>query len=431
MMTYSEAVDYLYSQLPMFQRIGAAAYKKDIINTRRLCDHFGHSYTQYPTIHIAGTNGKGSTSHMLASVLQEAGMKVGLYTSPHLKTFTERIRVNGSAISETFIAGFVEANKDFFSSFDPSFFEITVAMAFEYFAHEKVDVAVIETGLGGRLDSTNIITPVLSVITNIGRDHMQLLGNTLPEIAAEKAGIIKDGVPVVIGERHPETESIFERTAAGKNAPCTWAEDQWKVQQYGYVQEGDRQYLQMQIRSGSEEKTLQTELLGHYQLKNIVTVMAAVSVLQKNGWKIGEAAVREGIKNVWRNTGLKGRWQILGNSPLVIADVGHNKEGMQMVLKQLETYRYKQLRMVLGFVNDKEIGEILRMLPQEARYYFTKAAIPRAMDEQEVKMQAESYGLFGDAYPSVEEAFNAAIGDSGPEDLVFVGGSTFIVAEVV
>jgi dihydrofolate synthase/folylpolyglutamate synthase len=432
-MTYAEAVDYLYTQLPIFQRVGASAYKKDLHNTWKLFDHLGHSYKSYPTIHVAGTNGKGSTSHMIASVLQESGLKVGLYTSPHLRSFRERIRVNGAEIGEEYITRFVQENKDFFASFDPSFFEITVAMAMDYFATEKVDIAVIETGLGGRLDSTNIITPVLSVITNIGWDHMSLLGDTLPEIAAEKAGIIKENIPVVIGERQEEVLPVFERTAKEKNARLSIASDLYRVESYEYITE-DRPYLEAELRHirGNQLMPVQTDLLGNYQLKNIVTVVASLSVLMDHtDVRIPGIAIWNGLRNVAQNTGLAGRWQILQESPLVIADTGHNKDGLKYVVEQLQTYSYNTLRMVIGFVNDKEIGEILRLLPTGARYYFTKADIPRALDEKEVQQQAKAAGLSGDSYPSVKEALAAAKRDSGPEDLIFVGGSTFVVAEVV
>lgn len=431
-MNYTEAVDYLYSQLPMFQRIGASAYRKDLTNTLRLCEHFGQPQRRFRSIHIAGTNGKGSTSHALASVLQEQGYKVGLYTSPHLRSFTERIKINGQEVAEDFVTRFVAQNKDFFATFDPSFFEITVAMAFVYFAEEKVDMAVIETGMGGRLDSTNVITPLLSVITNIGWDHTQFLGDTLEKIAGEKAGIIKPGVPVVVGERQAETDAVFVAAAAAHKAPLVFAEDQWELENHQYIRE-DHLYLRMHLveAKNGELFTLDTDLNGLYQLHNMTTVMAALSALRKTGIDISEEAIHRGLQHIRQNTGLMGRWQVLQEEPLVIADVGHNLPGLKLVLEQLQAYTYTRLRMVIGFVKDKDIRSMLDLLPREAVYYFTRADLPRALDAHELKAQAAELGLEGEAYDTVYAAKAAALADSSPGDLVFIGGSSFVVAEAI
>lgn len=433
-MNYSEAVEYLYGALPMFQRDGASAYKKDLTNTLKLCTHLGNPHKKFKSIHVAGTNGKGSTSHMLASVLQEHGLKTGLYTSPHLKDFRERIRINDQMISEAFVAEFVTRHKTFFESFEPSFFEITVAMAFAYFAEEQVDMAVIETGMGGRLDSTNVIQPELCIITNIGWDHMQFLGDSLPKIAAEKAGIIKPKVPIVISERQEEVQEVFMKKADREDAPCIFADDVYELQEHSWIRENDRPYLRMKFLHWVTDEAIEidTDLLGIYQLKNVAGVLAAVDELEEHDiLTISREAVRSGLKKVQQNTGLQGRWQILGEKPLVIADTGHNKPGLAQVLEQLTLYDYQTLRFVIGFVNDKDVTGLLEMLPQEAVYYFTRAAIPRALDEKILAEQAAGFGLKGEPFPTPAEALAQARKDAASEDLILVGGSTFVVAEII
>jgi dihydrofolate synthase/folylpolyglutamate synthase len=433
-MNYSEAVEYLFSALPMFQRDGASAYKKDLTNTLKLCSHLGNPHQKFKSIHIAGTNGKGSTSHMLASILQEHGLNTGLYTSPHLKDFRERIRINGKMISEEFVAEFVTQNKDFFKSIKPSFFEITVAMAFAYFAEKQVDMAVIETGMGGRLDSTNVIQPELSIITNIGWDHMQFLGDTLPKIAAEKAGIIKHKVPVVISERQEEVQEVFMQKADREDAPCLFADDVYEVKEYRWIKENNKPYLNIKYLHWVTDETIEvtTDLLGKYQIKNVAGVLTAVDELEEHDIvTINRQAVLKGLKNVQKNTGLLGRWQILGENPMIIADTGHNKPGLAQVLEQLQQYEYNTLRWVIGFVNDKDIDCMLEMLPQQAVYYFTKASIPRAMDENLLAEKAAEFGLHGKTYTTPLEALNQAKQEASPDDLILIGGSTFVVAEVL
>lgn len=390
----------------MYQRQGAASYKMNLDKIEALAVYLDNPHTTFKSIHVAGTNGKGSTSHMLASVLQEAGYNVGLYTSPHLKNFRERIRVNGDVVSKQFVMGFVKRHKTFFEEHQLSFFEMTVGMAFAFFAHHKVDVAVIEVGLGGRLDATNIITPELSVITNIGLDHTQFLGNTLSEIAAEKAGIIKEGVPVVIGERHKETENVFDTLSRKRNAPLHRAYD-------------------------FDLMPMKSDLLGMYQNKNMRTVQVAVSVLQTKDFVVGIQHIAKGLMNVVKNTGLLGRWQILQESPKVICDTGHNADGLRYVMEQLSREKFDRLHIVMGVVSDKDLKAILPLFPAYASYYFCKPDIPRGMEVQELKNSAAAYKLRGKDYPSVSEALKAAKKEAAPFDLIFVGGSTFVVAEVV
>ena len=429
--TYDQVISYLFDHLPFFQRSGPAAYKDNLSNTLALDRMYNHPHRKYKTIHIAGTNGKGSVSNMLASVFAESGLKTGLYTSPHLKDFRERIRINGEMISKEFVVEFVN---DFLKRntvrLEPSFFELTVMMAFEYFAQEKVDVAVIEVGLGGRLDSTNIITPALSVITNISYDHTTILGDTLGKIALEKAGIIKKGIPVIIGETHPETEVIFKGMAANMRSPVLFADQKFKTEEAEPSPEG-KQVLN--IFKGKElvYKDLQLDLPGRYQRKNILTVLAAVEGLQNAGWKITKSQIRRGLKQVVKNTGLPGRWQIIRKKPMVICDIAHNTAGIREVVTQLQQTKYQKLHIVIGTVNDKDIDGILYLLPKEADYYFTRAAIPRALDETKLQSQAEKYHLKGDKYPAVKEAFDAALKKSKPEDLIMICGSTFVVAEVI
>ncbi|WP_435577598.1 bifunctional folylpolyglutamate synthase/dihydrofolate synthase [Gilvibacter sp.] len=390
----------------MYQRVGGAAYKIDLSNTRALCEHLGSPEQGFRSIHVAGTNGKGSCSHMLASVLMAAGYKVGLYTSPHLKDFRERIRINGEPIGKQAVVQFVAAHKAFFEQQQLSFFEMTVGMAFKYFKEEQVDIAVVEVGLGGRLDSTNVITPEVGIITNIGFDHMQFLGNTLASIAAEKAGIIKPGIPVVIGETTPETKKVFKTAAQDVGAPIFYAEDQ-----------------------PFSDYTL--DLKGDYQKQNSRTVLLALEQLKKRGFNVPDAAIKMGLSQVIKTTGLLGRWQQLGASPTIIADTAHNKEGLTIVLNQLKNSSYDQLHLVLGFVSDKKVADLVAMFPENARYYFCQAKIPRAMDAQELRTIFQAQERNGKVYSSVGRALGAAKRRASKTDLIYVGGSTFTVAEVV
>ncbi len=404
-MTYDETIEYLFNSTPLFQNVGKAAYKEGLANTLALDEYFGHPHTQFKTIHVGGTNGKGSTSHSLASVLQSAGYKVGLFTSPHLKDFRERIRINGEMISEKYVVDFVEQHRSFFEPLYPSFFELTTAMAFKYFADEKVDVAVIEVGLGGRLDCTNIITPVLSIITNISFDHVNLLGNTLEKIASEKAGIIKHGVPVVIGETTSETRTVFEIKAKEVGTQIVFAEEK-------------------------EIPEIPFELGGDYQQKNLRTILTALSIL-RSSFNISEQNISYGLSNVCEQTGLMGRWQTLKEFPKTVCDVGHNVGGFEYIVKQLTRQQYKTLRIVIGMVNDKDINGVLALLPKDAKYYFTKAKVARALQPEELQEKAKGYGLNGNCYPSVTEAYEAAVKEASTDDFIFIGGSCFVVAEVV
>jgi dihydrofolate synthase/folylpolyglutamate synthase len=426
--TFQKTLDYLYHSLPMFHRIGAAALKPDLTNTLALCQHLGNPHHQFKSIHVAGTNGKGSTSHMLAAILQSAGYKTGLYTSPHLKSFTERIRVNGQAIEEDAIVRFVAQNKPFLEELKPSFFEMTVGMAFEYFAHLAVDIAVIEVGLGGRLDSTNIITPELSVITNISYDHQALLGDTLPEIAFEKAGIIKPTVPVVVSERQPEVAAVFEKKAAQENSPLYFASDRYALHLKG-TQDG-KSVVDVFHDGKPFLPRLESALTGGYQLKNIAGVLQAVEILQGLGYRMGEKDVRKGIGEVTTLTGLKGRWQTLGTNPLVVCDTGHNEEGLRAVMAQIQTVPHQQLHMVIGVVSDKDLSKILPLFPQQAYYYFCQPNIPRGLSASVLQQEAHQYGLEGELIPDVNQAIRQAKARAHPEDLIFIGGSTFVVAEV-
>lgn len=403
---YSETIAWLFTQLPMYQRVGQSAYKADLAATIKLAAYLKNPEESFKSIHVAGTNGKGSTSHMLASVFQEAGYKTGLYTSPHLKDFRERIKIDGEMISEQYVSNFVEKHKPFFEDNQLSFFEMTVGLAFDYFRNEKVDVAIIEVGMGGRLDSTNILTPEVSVITNIGLDHTQFLGDTLEKVASEKAGIIKDRVPVVIGETLPETKQVFEEIASKRNAPISFAET-----------------------CDSSKHT--SDLKGFYQQKNIKTVLATLKVLQEKGWNISEENIQTGLKHTVKNTGLMGRWQILGKKPKVVCDTGHNKEGLQMVMEQLAKEDFQNLHIVLGVVSDKDLGSVLPLFPKNATYYFCKPNIPRGLDASLLLTRARGFGLGGEEYISVSKAYRAAIDAASVNDLIFVGGSTFVVAEVL
>ncbi|MFD1003076.1 bifunctional folylpolyglutamate synthase/dihydrofolate synthase [Ohtaekwangia kribbensis] len=424
---YEDVLQYLYANLPMFQRVGSVAFKSDLSNTIALCEALDNPQRKFKSIHIAGTNGKGSTSHMLASVLQSAGYKTGLYTSPHLKSFTERIRVNGKEVSEQFVVDFVNRIQPVIERVKPSFFEITVAMAFDYFVHEQVDVAVIEVGLGGRLDSTNVITPELSLITNIGWDHTDLLGDTLEKIAAEKAGIIKKNVPVVVSEQQPGIADVFRSKAAAETAPLRFASDVYTVQ----FREEKGTILFDALKNGKPAHTgIALPLQGIYQQKNLAGVLCAIDVLRQQGWKITDEQLVDGLMKVMSQTGLKGRWQKLGTNPLIVCDTGHNLDGVTQVVKQLQQLSYKRLFMVIGMVKDKDISGVLELLPKEANYYFCQASIPRALEAGILAEKARSTGLKGEVIANVNEAIQRARAKASAEDVIFIGGSTFVVAEI-
>ena len=428
-MNYDETVDYLFTRLPMYSRIGAAAYRNDLTNTWQLSDFAGNPERRFRSIHVAGTNGKGSTSHMLAAIFQQAGYKTGLYTSPHLKDFRERIRVNGEFIAESAVVDFVRRISPLSEKLDPSFFEISVVMAFDYFAQQQVDIAIVEVGLGGRLDSTNIITPELSVITNIGYDHMNLLGNTLTAIAFEKAGIIKPGVPVVIGETHSETAPIFAQRAAEEQSPIRFADKQRYVTDWKY----GRHTLEVEVATTPVAANVEwytLDLAGIYQTHNLLTVLEAVHTLQSRGWKLEPPVVRRALKAVKHLTGLHGRWEIVQENPDLVLDVAHNEDGIRQLLRQIEITDHEELHLVMGMVNDKNIDGILALLPRQATYYFTRASIPRALPEDQLAAKAGAAGLNGHAYPTVPEALNAAKTRARPKDLIVVFGSVFVVAEV-
>jgi len=404
--TYKETINWLFSKLPMYQRIGSIAFKKDLTNTLALIKHLNNPHKKFKSIHVAGTNGKGSTSHMLASVLQEAGYKVGLYTSPHLKDFRERIKINGKQVSEQFVIDFVTDNKIFLEAQGLSFFEMTVGMAFHYFALQNVDVAIIEVGLGGRLDSTNVITPLLSIITNISLDHTQMLGDTLLKIAAEKAGIIKLNIPVVIGEKQEEVFKIFKEKASSTKSDLIIASEILKV-------------------------NYKTDLKGFYQQKNIKTVLAALILINKKGFFLTDKAIKNGLLNIVKNTGFKGRWQVLKNNPKVICDTGHNQAGFKFIFNQLAQENYKILHFVIGIVNDKDLKSVLPLFPKNAIYYFCCPNIPRGLNARELQRQSNDYNLIGDVYSSVIDAYKSALKNAQKDDLIFVGGSNFVVAEVL
>jgi len=427
-MDYPQTIEYLFTRLPVFSRIGAAAYKADLINIQELAKQLDNPERKFRSIHVAGTNGKGSTSHMLAAILQKAGYKTGLYTSPHLHDFRERIRINGHMIPEKNVIAFTERISDFIEQKEPSFFEITVAMAFEWFANEKIDIAVIEVGLGGRLDSTNIITPEVSVITNISYDHMDLLGNTLQKIAFEKAGIIKPGIPVVIGEEQADIKNVFLQSADENGSPIYFASQkrfpgEWRT-------EGQSLQVQLTEVHNNNKKNFLLDLPGLYQLKNIVTVAEVVSVLNQNGFNITDAAMQQGLKQVKSLTGLHGRWDILHENPLIVTDVGHNEEGMKAIASQIENTTHDELHIIIGMVKDKAIENILRPLPKMANYYFTRAQIPRALPETELAEKAEKLGLQGRSFSHVKQALEAAVLKAGSKDLILICGSVFLAGEV-
>ena len=406
-MTYQQTVEWMFQQLPMYQRVGSSAFKKDLTNTLKLATHLGNPEQDFKSVHVAGTNGKGSSSHMIASVLQEAGYKVGLYTSPHLKDYRERIRINGEYISEKAVVDFIQNNKSFFEAENLSFFEMSVGMAFWFFAEEKVDIAVIEVGMGGRLDSTNIIIPEVSLITNIGKDHTQFLGTTLPEIASEKAGIIKPNVPVIISEKRPETAPVFRKIAQERTAEIIFAEECETL------------------------ADLSTDLLGSYQQKNIKGVAAVINQLISQDWIISEENLRDGLKNVRKNTNLRGRWDILQEAPKVICDTAHNSDGLKYVFQQLKDEVYERLHFVLGVVNDKDLDEVLPLFPKNATYYFCKPDVPRGLEAEKLMAKSIEFGLVGKVFSSVPEAYAEALKAAGEKDLIFCGGSNFTVAEII
>ena len=428
-MNYRETLDYLYNRLPMFTRDGAAAYKKDLTNTLVLCSSLGDPQHQFRSVHIAGTNGKGSTSHSLAAILQVSGYKTGLYTSPHLVDFRERIRINGQMIPEKKVIDFVESNKSTIELIQPSFFEVTVALAFEYFASEKVDIAVIETGLGGRLDSTNVVNPLLSVITNIGKDHTNMLGDTLGEIAGEKAGIIKKGVPVVISEYQEEVADVFRKKAAETGSELIFASSCL------HVNAVERDMAQQTIEVGAKDIrdtiTYEFDLLGTYQSKNLLGVLAAVDQLRSLGWSLPQDSVQAALSKVRKLTGLRGRWEVLGHSPLLVCDTGHNADGWKEVMQNINRTPHHNLHLVLGVMADKDLDEMLPVLPLEAKYYFCQVDLPRAMPARELAQKAEAYGLLGQYYDNVLAATAEALKMADSQDLIFVGGSTFIVGDLL
>lgn len=405
-MTYHDTVNWMFKQLPMYQNQGATAYKANLENTLQLAKYLQHPENNFKSIHVAGTNGKGSTSHMLASILHEAGFKVGLYTSPHLKDFRERIKINGQEVSEKFVIDFIENNRAFFESQSLSFFEMTVGMAFDYFSKEQVDIAIVEVGMGGRLDSTNIITPLVSVITNIGLDHTQFLGTTLEAIAREKGGIIKQNVPVVIGETQLETINVFKALAEKNHSEIYFADE-------------------------GKYEIFESDLKGNYQQKNIRTVLQSIKIIQSTGFDVSKNNIREGLLNVIKNTGLKGRWQVLQNHPKIICDTAHNKEGLIYTMQQLQDEPFQQLHIVIGVVNDKNVESILPIFPKKALYYFCRPNIPRGMEVEELRLKFVSNGFSGTSYGSVEEALNTAKSNAKKNDVIYVGGSTFVVAEII
>lgn len=423
-MNYDETLEYLFNQHPAFQRVGAQAYKEGLDTSLALDEIYDHPHTHYKCIHVAGTNGKGSVSHTIASILQKCGYTVGLYTSPHLVDFRERIRVNGEMISKTEVIDFVEDYKSRNFNGAPSFFELTMMMAFDYFRKKKVDFAVVEVGLGGRLDSTNIISPILGVITNISFDHTQFLGNTLASIAREKAGIMKKNIPVVIGEADGDVRSVFESNAEKVGAPIVFSNDCAEI----LSQRANNEYVEYQTRTYG---VIESELTGACQCHNANTILHAVSEMRKIGLLIPDQAVAEGFKNVCEISGLMGRWMKLQKNPLVICDTGHNVGGIGYIVNQLNGIKCDALRIVIGFVNDKDIVHILQILPKKAVYYFTQAQIPRAKSAEVVKEMASKYGLIGSAYPKVSQAYDAALNDASASDFIFVGGSTFVVADLL
>jgi len=423
-MNYNETVEYLYNQLPVYQNVGGTAYKEGLDNSLALDSILGHPHRKYKTIHVAGTNGKGSTSHLLAAILQQSGYKTGLYTSPHLVDFRERIRIDGQKISEQYVIDFVSKYKDQFEPIHPSFFELTMMMAFRYFADQQIDIAIVEVGLGGRLDSTNIITPDLSVITNISFDHVQFLGNTLEKIAGEKAGIIKPHIPVVIGEAQDEVRKVFEKKASEVDAPIIFAEDEHLI--LSQEREGNTWIFDTKLYPH-----ITCELGGFAQAKNTATVLTSVEVLKKAGYNIADKAIYGGFKHVSSLTGLMGRWQVVKDHPKVVLDTGHNVGGITYIAEQFKHEQYNKLHIVLGMVNDKDISKVLALLPQNAVYYFTRASIARALDSAELQIQADKFGLKGNSFPTVIEAVDEVLSQAKNDDMIFIGGSNFVVGEAL
>ena len=426
-MSYQETIDYLFSRLPMFQRIGAAAYKADLTNTIEICKALANPETKFKSIHVAGTNGKGSSSHMLAAIFQKAGYKTGLYTSPHLIDFRERIKINGKLIPKKKVIDFVKNHKAVFEEIQPSFFEWTVGLAFDYFANEKVDIAIVEVGLGGRLDSTNVIHPEICLITNIGWDHMSLLGDTLPKIAGEKAGIIKNNVPVVISEFQKECAQVFLSKAKNAHSKIIFASDEMEAKEV----KNDLRKLLIEVKNENKKHQYQLDLTGSYQLNNILGVLKVIDEMREKGWKLPETKVKAALKNAAKISGLNGRWQVISKKPLTICDTGHNYDGMLKVLEGIRKLKFEKLHFVIGMVNDKEPDKILKLLPKNAIYYFTNASIPRAMPVAELALHAKKIGLNGRVFQSVKNAVKTAKIDAKNNDLIFIGGSTFVVAEVI
>ncbi len=424
-MTYQETTNYLFNRVPMFQNVGKAGYKEGLDTTIALDKHFGSPHTKFKTIHIGGTNGKGSCSHTIAAILQNAGYNVGLFTSPHLIDFRERIRINGTMIAEDYVTRFVEEEKSFFKPLQPSFFELTTAMAFKYFAEQKVDIAVIEVGLGGRLDCTNIITPILSVITNISFDHVQFLGNTLSAIASEKAGIIKHGIPAIIGETTEETKVVFQNKGNEVDTNIIFAEPSNEVLNYSININGGIDYTTVTYGN------IHGELGGLCQIKNTRTILSAISELRKSGLTLSNQNVIDGFANVCNLTGLMGRWQKISDTPITYCDTGHNKGGLEYIINQLTIQSRKTLRIVFGMVNDKDIKGVLAIMPRNAVYYFCQANVRRAMDSYELQQMAEQYQLYGEAYANVGKAYNASIAEADKEDFIYIGGSSFVVADLL
>ncbi len=427
-MIWQQALDYLYAQLPMFHRIGTAAYKNNLDNILAMDELLNHPHQNYPCIHIAGTNGKGSVSNMLSAVYQSAGYRTGLFTSPHLKDFRERIRVDGKMISRLYVIRFIEIHRKQFEKIKPSFFEWTTALALDYFRSKKVDIAIIETGLGGRLDSTNIITPVLSVITNIGWDHANLLGDNLQKIAVEKAGIIKTKIPVIVGEKQSSVKTVFQRKAEETGSKIVFASENFKAIKKSVMIDGLK--ADILFKQKTCLKNLNMDLAGNYQLKNVCTVLQSVKLLNEQ-FPVTENQLRKALKQVRKLTGFNGRWTVLSNKPLVIADTGHNREGISEVIKQIESVKFSRLHFVLGMVADKDIASVLKLLPKKAEYYFCKPSVPRGLPAEDLFRHAKEFELSGKVFTTVKSAFKGAKANAGKKDLIFIGGSTFVVAEII
>lgn len=429
-MTYQQTLDFLYTRLPMFQRVGAAGFKDGLVGVQKLVAALGHPEHKFRSIHVAGTNGKGSSSHLLAAILQSAGYRTGLYTSPHLREFTERIRLNGQELTPAYLVAWVQRWRELFEEVQPSFFEMCVALCYDYFAAEQVDIAVIEVGLGGRLDSTNIITPLVSLITNISYDHQAILGDTLEQIAREKAGIIKPGVPAIVSQTQPEVQRVFEQVAAERGAPLTFADQHYQAELLRDEPAAASQFVRLRHEDYIWMQEAELALVGDYQRLNLTGVLATVAELRRQGFHISDEHIRRGLAGVGRLTGLRGRWQVIGQSPLTICDTGHNEAGIRFVVGQLARLRYQRLHLVLGMVADKELDKVLALLPREATYYFCAATIPRALPAAELAAQAATYGLHGPVCGSVADALAEARQQAAPDDVIFIGGSTFVVAEV-